>query len=202
MPIDYKIERKNYDLIGSNIASILASEIKEQWNTYEVEDCKCVDVYKNRMTAIDATELSVINVSYASSDFSNKNQGTKSGDNTYYIDVYCNSKSNREEDGDEIAVARIERLMGIIDEILEHPMYKKLGFVPNGIISSSMVSNIEMVYPKPELDALSTVFGRVTFTVRANESTGLTSGVELDVAITKVYVNSTTKGFKYELTSE
>lgn len=202
MPIDYKIGKKNFQQIGENIAAILETEFKNQWTTYENEDCRCVDVYKDRVTPLDETELTVVNVTFAASWYDNKHQGSKSADNTYYIDVYCNSKSTKDRDSDDIAQERIQKVLGVIDEVLEHPLYKKLGFVPNGIISGTMVEGIEIVYPKETMDALASVFGRVTLKVRGIESTGLNVGVDLDAAITKVYINSTTKGFKYELTQD
>lgn len=199
--INYKIGAKNFETIGNNIGAILKLEFDNQVSEFKNEDCKCVDIYRERTTPINSTETTVVNLSYASSSYDNKNQGNKSAGNLYFIDVYTQSNSGKEEDGDELANLKLQRLMGIIDDILENPIYKTLGFASNArVVSSSMIENIEIMYPKDgAADALASCFGRMTFRVNAIETNGLLNGVAVDQAITTVHISATDKGFKYEL---
>lgn len=202
MPIEYKIEKKNFETIGDQLGAIITEELAYQKSEYDNPDCDCVDVYRERTSRIDSTEMSVVNVSYASTEFSNKNQGSKTGDSTYFIDVYASSKSTRTEDGDKLANLKLQRIMGIIDEIIENPIYKKLGFTTPAI-SGHMVENMEIIYPRAdEADALSNCFGRLTVKVRANETTGLLNGTPLTSAITQVKLGLTDKGYRYEYAEE
>lgn len=198
MPIDYKIERRRWEEIGDLIGEIIALEFDNQVLQYYNTDCEAVDIYRDRIVPINHTELSVLNISYSSSEYSNKHQGSKSGEHTFWIDIYCQSASEDDVRADFLANKKLQRLMGIIDDILENPIYKTLGQAPP-ILSGTMVENTEVVNATKETqDALASVFGRVTFKVRANEENGLLAGNQLLTHLTQIKLGITDKGFRYE----
>lgn len=197
--INYKIDKKNFELIGHSICAILKAEFNNQWKVHKNEAVKCVQVFRERTTPIQDVEMDVVNLSYASSDYDNKNQGTKSGDNIYFIDVYTNANSQRDKDNDYLANVQLQAIMRVIDGILEDPIYKKLDFTTPKI-SGTMVQRMEIMYPKSDsTDALSSCFGRITFQVRANENTGLIDGLLVAGSTTKVKVDGDPRGFLYEM---
>lgn len=198
MPIDYKIERKRFEQIGDQLGAILTDEMYRQGQDFEVDECREVTVYRERITTIDAEEKAVVNVLYAETGFDNKHQGSSAGSNTYYIDIYAVEPSTRSgEDGDKLAALKLQRLMGIVWEILEHPIYKTLSLAAPSI-SGLMVANMEIVNAKENDSALAMTFGRITVNVRAVEETGRSAGNALTSSITQIKLVETEKGYRYE----
>src|SRR5688572_8702309 len=103
MPIEYKIERKKFEVIGDQLGAIIALEFRKQWEQFEVDECRGVEVFRERNRIIDAnSEQSVINVQFAATQYEAKHQGASDGSNTYFIDFYRNEPSRDGKEGDEL----------------------------------------------------------------------------------------------------
>lgn len=192
MLITYQIPEQNFELIRDAIGSLLALELASQDITNDVT------VWRDRFITFDASELPAINVSYDNTPYDNQNPKTRRGINKYFIDVKVNAKHTKDEKGDVTASLKCERIAGVVAYILSSTEYYMLGFQP-GTVQSRWVESLQMGRIADE-DVLHTIVCRVTLNVIANEMvTDGSAGELLEEITTRVTLNETDEGYKFEL---
>lgn len=197
MPIDYRIERKKFEVFGDQIGAILTREFKRQLQEFDVEEAE-VEVYRERIIPVDtSTEGRVINVQYASTEFEGKHQGNANGPHVYFIDLIASHGHKGEDRSDELSHMDLQRMMGIAWEILEHPSHNLLELgAPN--VGGVFVRNMEIMNAREGDNWLATTFGRLTFEVRTAERTNLSAGNAVLMSVHQVRLGTTDKGYRYE----
>lgn len=195
--INYSIGQQNFEKILFQVGAIITAELNNQLMQFYNTDCDGIDVYLERSTALDKTEMSIITVGSARGDYSNWHAGYVDGTYQYNIDVWTNSKSIGDEDGDKLSAVRRNRIVGIVRAILEDPIYKTLGFMP-GSIGNLRVQSFEIgSVKKGELDADNTTIGRIVLQLKAEEVSELIVAPDLLSAITSITLGLTGQGFKF-----
>lgn len=188
IPVSY------FERIRDRIGVILALEINNQLllsGNYEID----ADVYVERNIPFDKVQVPTVNVSLASGNYANKNQGSVDGTYEFFIDCYTSAKSNSGAEGDVRATIKLHRLLGICRAILENPVYKTLDFTPPGIQHTSCTSiNIRS---NQSMDALNNCMGRLSFKVVANETTELLTATLIKEFYTTVKIDTSDEGYVY-----
>lgn len=196
--INYKITERNFELCLIQAGAILKMELENQAAQFYNTDCEDIGVYLERSRAIDKTEMVIITLGMASAAYSNRHAGYADGVNTIYVDVWANSTAKGNDHGDTLAGIKRNRLTGIVQAVFEDPIYKTLGFIPGSVgnvrINGFETGNVK----KSELDADNTTVSRVTLEFKAAERSQLLVPPELQEALTKIKLNKTDYGFKYE----
>jgi len=189
-----------FELIRNRIAEILIDEFNKQFlMTYDVDlDLDEKSIVVERSNQLDNTELSFINICLSGGGFDNKNySGSVNGTYSYDIDIYTKSKTSALQSGDVTSSFRLQKLLRVCRYILEHPIYKTLGF-SSPKINRVYCSQFNIAVPGPGVsDALSTMMSRLVFTVVSNESVELITPALISGYDTKIKINNTDEGYFY-----
>lgn len=186
-----------FEIIRDRIGEILADEIANQYTLTSDEDLNLGEVWIERFVPFDKEELPTINVSLASGAFSGQTQKHTDGVYTYFIDVYTKAKTSETDRGDVLATIRLHRLLGVCRAILENPQYKTLLFTAPFIFNRHFES-LSIAEPGTQ-DAVSSIQGRLTFSVKAIETNELITPILLGIHDTRVKLNLTDKGYFYSV---
>ena len=203
MPISQVIPEQMFEQIRDAIGSIMTSEFASQAGIQTdpevVHILNNVVVFKERLAAIDSSDdFFVCPIMYAAG-YDNQSQQVADGANTFFIDCYGRGKQNDGAPLEQVSAVRLQRLVGIIRYIFEHPLYRTLGFAP-GRIMNSHITSIQRTQIEKQEDADNMAMYRITMVVNATECTdGETDGVPLARSTTTVLVNETDKGFIYQV---
>ena len=152
------IDKANFELVRSRIASILADELANQKvlnqaaldaeNLLPTPDPVIVAALELNLSAIpdrvwedrfkrpqseEYTINPLINVIFANAPLNDlQTVSTQSGDDTFMIEVYAGDREPVEEEptneGDSLASIKLQRCLAICRAILMNPNYQKLGF--------------------------------------------------------------------------
>jgi hypothetical protein len=195
--INIIIPQFRFDLIADRLASIIALELNYQ-TAVSYDDTIDAKVFIERSIPIDASELPLVNVAFAGADYDNKKQTSKDGSYTFEIDVYTKSKTDATEMADKKSIKALQRILGIINYVLEHPAYKTLDFAP-GFIATTLVQSIKIQDPKGAKDADSIKMGRISFFVRVCETTTDQPTTNVSSLNTQVQIAESDQGYFYEV---
>lgn len=196
MTITNVIPKQGFEVVRDRVADILAIEIDAQAQLSYEAYLDLVSVHVEMANPIDKIEMPYIVVSYASTDFSNKHQGSEDGLNTYYADVYTSAKTTPTNPGDKIAAFRCQKLLGLCRYIMADPIYKTLGLATPYI---SRVANVDIKMGEvSKSDAINTCMGRLTISVVCNESNKLIIPNLIDGYTTSIKLDETDLGYFYE----
>lgn len=189
------IPEQNFEKIRDRIGQILAIEIANQY-TISGDAQYNPTIWVERTTPFDKTELPAINVRLNSIDFDNEDVRSSDANTSWYIDCYTNSEYSDDGDGDKLAMVNLQRILGIVRAILKNPQYKTLDFAPP-FLCTTKISRL-FIGEVNTSDALSSVVGRIEFSVRVPENVQLLDVVPLMSAYTTVYMGETDKGYRWE----
>lgn len=192
--IDNLITEQGFELVNTKLGVILLEELtnqKDNFNAFEND----FSVYVGRQEAYDKNEDVVINVSFDNASFSGKTQHDVQGNNTYFIDIYCQGISSSEMSSSVQADKLGLRISGIIRSILSSTKYNTLGF-EKGLIGGTMVESIQSSNQFNEQDSNSIKFVRITFSVRVRESQEMWQSINLFGNDTTIKLGLTNKGYK------
>jgi hypothetical protein len=192
--IDSLITENGFELVNTKLGVILLEELSNQKETFNAFENN-FEVFVGRQEAYDKSEDVVINVSFDNANFSGKTQNDVQGNDTYFIDIYCQGVSSSEMTSSVEADKLGLRFAGLIRSILSSTKYKTLGFNP-GLIGGTMVESIQSVNQFNEQDANSIKFVRVTFSARVQENQSMWQGVNLLGNDTTIKLDLTNKGYK------
>jgi len=193
--INTVIPQQNFELIRDRIAVILATEVANQFVLSSNSEIDC-DVWLERTNPFDKIENPVINVSLASDTFDLKNAGTDVRSTAVFnIDCFTSSKTNSGENGDQKAMFKLHRIVGMCRAILEDQAFVTLNFTPP-FISRTSVDSINIANPD-RLDATNQTMGRLAFTVVFHEGTPLITPPQIAQWYTTVKLDETEQGYVY-----
>ncbi len=190
------IPSQRFELIRDAIGRVLTAELANQKSLQGGEGID-INIYLERTCPIDKSELPLINIVYADTEFPEEPTSTTSlGDNKYLLECYASSESDSSGDGDKKAAVKLARIMGMIRAILMNSRYLYLDFAEK-FIQNRKIRNITRTQPRIVNDALNTISGAIEVHYRAEEDTELQAGTVEALLSTVVKLSDTEKGYKY-----
>ncbi len=191
-----RILPSNFELIRDRIGAILADEFAGQ-QSYGDSDLSGLKVWSSRSIAFDKEEMPAINVNFVHGDYFSQDVSAVTNTYKYTIDVHASSNSKNNVRGDERAMMRMHKIMGIVTKILSHQVYRTLLF-PTPSIQTKTIETLD-VADVMRNDADSLIFGRIMMSVRINEDKELYTGVVIKGIDTKVNLELTSKGYFFRV---
>lgn len=189
------IPSANFELVRDKIAEILTLELANQYALTGDPDINAA-IYKERSIDVDLSEAPAINVCFSTGNYDNKDSRQVDGTYFYNIDFYANAATEDSDRGDELAMAKTQRLMAIVRYILEHPSYRTLGFARPSL-SHTSVQSLGIVEPQDNNDATHPAFGRIVYKVRVPETVSLSAATNIGTSLTEATLYETDKGYRY-----
>lgn len=197
MTIDSLIPEVGFELIRDRIMEILMFEFQNQSFNYNNTNCDNVNFFAERLTAMDKVEADYINISLFKGDYSNKDVAYVDGVYQYTIDIITNAKNTPDNAGDKLANFRLQKLIGIVRYILEHPNYATLLFDRPFILHTEL-SKFQIYKAEKGIDSMNNAIGQMIFTVRCGEETTPNDGNVIENNYTVVKLDLTEMGFQYK----
>jgi len=195
--INYLIGKQGFERVRERLGEIITDELANQvtLDTQNPADINA-KVWAERGQAFDVSELPAINIILAKGNFDNEDSQTTDGTYTFMIDAYSSAASKDGKDGDFLTALKIQRMIGIIREVLCDHQYRTLGFAP-GFIGHVDVNNISFPDPLQIHDAQSANVGRLQLTVRLIESATPEEPLLIGSFKTSVKISTTNKGYLF-----
>jgi len=192
--INTPITTRSYELIRNQIGLILADELFRQ-SAITYDDTIPTKVFIQRDKPFTPDELPAVNVSIDEAGYDNHTIVDRDGTFKFVIDVYGKSKksASSEKRGDEITNALVQRLAGIVEGILSHPVYNTLAFTPPFIMRSIVTGFTPGTVDAGEATNLSMV--RVSLSVKADQSNPEATPISEFIAQTQWQLGETANGF-------
>lgn len=188
------IPQQSFEVVRDRIGEIIGVELANQallsFN-YDLDP----DVWVNRFVPFDKEEIPAVNITINGIGFEDHHVKQSDGTVQYNIDVYTQAKTNKDDAGDQLAMAKLHRLMGVVRAILKNPKFKTLAFAP-GFIMSSTINNMAFAEPNSD-DGTSTVMGRLVMSVKMPETTELINPNNIDGWDSQIKLELTDQGYKY-----
>ncbi|OJV51665.1 MAG: hypothetical protein BGO31_00225 [Bacteroidetes bacterium 43-16] len=188
--IQNAIGKRNFEYARDAIGAILFVELDNQATIQDDETIR-VNVWVNRISVFDQSEMPAINVRIATLNFSDKYQGCSTGEDRFIIDLSVRDKDESK------SLMICQKIAGIIHAILEDSQYKTLGFSPpfnnNSIVSSMQFSDIF-----PGQDAANISSAVITYDVTLIEETEALNAPQIQQHLTGVLLAETDQGYQYQ----
>ena len=195
-----EIGRQSYELVGDRLAEILADELPEQFAlstaATELKSVLQAQVFTERIVPFDKTEVPCVNVQLASGDYSGQTVKQADGAYTFFIDCYASAKNTDDVKGDQYALVKLKKLMGVIRAILQDTRYLTLGY-SRGFVMSRQVTGIA-ISNNAQQDAAHIVMGRITMTVKVPETVELIEPELIAGYETTVKLYETEEGYLWD----
>lgn len=190
------ISTQAFEFVRDRIAEILDDELNNQFILSGDYDLDLSVTVESNFPQTNKEDFPIVNVSLTNGKYENKDHGgSVLGLYQYNVDVYANSKTPLEGQGDRLASIKMQKVIGICRSILEDPIYKTLGFEPP-FVSRVFVSEMNISEPNKD-DALNTIVGRLVFNVHVPEHCKLTTPTLIEGYETQVRIGNTNRGFQY-----
>lgn len=193
--ISEQISSRGFEIVRDAIGSVLKTEMDAQKVLQSLPDEN--NIFIGRNTPFNQSEKLMINIMLDSAGYGSFNEASSHGSTTYFIDVYVAAKTSTDKPGGFAASQMRDKYMGMIMYILQHHKYVILG-LPVGFIMGTYVEGFENFEASNNQDATYSKMGRITFSVRINESQTLWAGLELSSIFTDIKLELTEKGYKLE----
>lgn len=187
-----------YEVIRDRIYAILQDEIKNQQTLSG--DTETINFFIERSKPVQSVEMPAIVVSFAEADYETKTIVVKDGKYLYNIDVWNNSREVSGVDGDQLSSLDLQKLIGKVRFILEHPIYVTLLF-PRPGITRVTVQKIAIGNPN-QSDMESVIMGRITLLVEAAENESFLNALAIAGADTVANIDTSPDGYQYTAISE
>lgn len=197
--IQHAIPQQNFEIIRDRIAQVLYEEIAHQFTITQDDDLNIKAVHIERRRALDKAEVPCINVALTNSKFDIKTGTSIQGTYSFYINIYVKAKTKFLVDGDYRAVLQAQKLSGVAQNILHHPVYRQLGFPGNYIIRTN-VTEVDMpTFDDDPANRTIENLCRVTmiFEVVCTENFIANNTVPVEQMGTQVKLYDTDKGYYY-----
>jgi hypothetical protein len=193
--INEVIGPQSFEVVRDRIGRILADELAAQASMSGNTDLRVFN-WIERFLPFDNPELPSVNVKLGEGTYGGQSQIQSDGTYRYYIDAYVKAKSHQDDPGDQKAITKLHRLLGVCRAIIEDPRYKTLGFVtPAGFIMNRHFESIQIQDPgKQEMESM--VMGRLVLSVKVPEYPGgFVVGTAFREMRTTVMLDSTERGY-------
>lgn len=196
--INTSIPAQNFEIIRDAIVEVLGIEFTNQLNL-NANYPPVTKIWCERFVPINSeTECPTINVNLASTDYDNQTIKKMDGTCLFNIDIYtCAPTSAETGPGDQYAMAKMNKIAGMVRAILSYPDYRNLGLTP-GVIISTRVKRFFVGDKNIAPDALSDVVGRMQFEVKCIETAQLESGIPWQQNNTRIKLQESEEGFYYQ----
>lgn len=189
---------QSFELVRDRIGEILAAEFLSQYNLTLDEDLN-LKVWVERAVPFSYAELPAINVTMPRGELNFQTQLQSNGIYKFAIDCYTKGKTNEDNEGgdaDKLSVLKLHKIMGRVRSILEHSIYKTLGFSSPFIMNRHVESILPLGNGKDNTGG--EVIGRVMLSVRVTDANGIASPMNALSYNTIVKIESTEKGYFYQ----
>jgi len=187
MAINVAILKSNFEIIRDRIAEILRGELilqaeltGEAYLNAPVKT-ELIGSVSPRMCLNGA----FINVMTLDNQYSARGQNHHRCETTYYIEVYSFAENTSEDSGDELSASINWRLQGVINKILSHPSYVKLGFESN-FIENITLRDTKRAVPRNEDDSNAMAYTYSELVVRHQEQNTYEIGAKFSGSSTKI----------------
>jgi hypothetical protein len=188
------IQPRGYELIRNRICQILLDEFQAQLVYSGDYDLALGEIYMERLTPFDHTELPALNVGIERGDAESYHQGQS--DWAYRFFIECNTRGHADGDlrGDTEAKVLVHKLMGVVQSILENPVYKTLGFPAGQLIKHRHIESFVFAESTRQ-DAENVTMARTILVVKSIETTQLLTGTLAQEWNTDIKLYETEKGY-------
>ena len=187
------IGRQAFEVIHDRLGGILKEELDSQFFFGYDADLANIKVWKERDVPFNVSELPAINVTLEKGDFEMQTLAQQTGVYRYNVDVIGNAASAGNVMGDQLAMNRVQKIMGKLMAIIRSPKFTTLAFTPP-FISNRHVEN--MFFGKPvRQDAEHTVMGRFVVVVTAIEHVDFVDPVPARGTTARIYLGLTEQGY-------
>jgi hypothetical protein len=188
------IPQQNFELIATKIAAIILAEFQNQLILQPANTIFAIDkIWLERFIAFDKTELPAINVFFANANYTDNDVFNSLGDANFSIEIITNAKHTNNASADVLAAQKLQKLIGAIRYILEHPAYLNLDL--QKFVFHTKVESIRIQQPQQQGDGLHTISGLINFVVKLRENNGAQNGILLNLASTQFRINNSNKGY-------
>lgn len=196
------IQPQGFEIVRDMIGAILVEEIENQkvlQNQAEPDSFpEDINIYQERTTPIQNSEEVMLNVQLISSNYSGMTQKDTQGRTIYFVDIYTTAQETESKSGDLNASLRLHKFIGMVRYILEYSEYKTLN-MPLGVIAGGSVDDFFVFEPSQQQDSNFTRMARITVSYKIQERQAMIAGSLLVGNQTRVTLNQTDLGYKYEL---
>jgi hypothetical protein len=193
--ITNNIPTQGFEIVRDLIGTILYSNLLVQKNLKFLPDD--INVFIGRTSPFQSSEKLMINVVSDSSAYNSFTEYNVQGSTNYFIDVFCTAAETENFTGDKISTNKRDLYIGMIRYILQSTIYKTLQ-LPPGLILGTYVEGFENFDSSNNQDASFVKMGRLTFSVRLNESQNLWEGVDISSIFTDVKLELTNLGYQFK----
>jgi hypothetical protein len=190
------IPQDNFEVVRDVIGGILLVELLNQKSLQGFNEG--INIYQERVIPIQADESLYINVVFDSEAYSNFTATNSQGAAQYFIDVYTtgNADPDNAVTGDMDSATRLHRFLRMCRYILATDVYRTLGLTP-GFIGNKQVTAIATGEPVHTADSNYSRLGRITFTVKMQETQATVLPEVLGGSDTMVKLQQTEHGYMY-----
>lgn len=188
------IPQRGFELVREAIGTILLLELEEQKSLQNLPEE--INIFQERMRPIQADEKLYLNILVDSNTNAGKTASGKQGTTIYFIDIHTTGTASDELSGDKDSGDRLHKFIGMIDYILSSDHYKTLGFAP-GLIAGCQVESFATSEPIQKEDSGYTRMGRISFSVKIQDSQALATPVIFAGNDTTVKLQETNYGYKF-----
>jgi hypothetical protein len=186
------IPSQSFELVRDQIGAILFTEFDKQAELTYNPDLE-VEVWVERFVPFDRKELPAINVMLATGNYDGDTVAQSDGTYTYLIDFHARAKTNNDGKGDNLALLKLQKMIGIARAIIMNPKYRTLGFAAP-FVMSRRVTGFEIANPD-SANADSVVWGRMKVVVQVPETTELIDASLIEGFDTTVELEYSEKGY-------
>ena len=189
---------RKYELIRDRIAEIVADELASQ-STKNSDPNLNAKVWLERLVPMSQQELPAVNVFAADGKFERFTTESQTGEYTFAVDVFTRGATEGSADsqrGDLISTKKMMRLVGVLQAVLSHWKYCKLGFAEN-FIDRVEVQNFKLMEPVKAADNSNVAKGRIVLFVKAEETLDPKTPNLIDGYDTAVKLYETEFGYVY-----
>lgn len=190
------IDPQAFEVVRDRIGRILAEELAQQYSLSASPDLNAQN-WIERFLPYQENELPCVNVMLAEGTYDGQTAVQNDGTYRYYIDVHVNATSTHNNPGNQKAIRKLHKLLGVCRAILMDARYKTLGFSTRpGYVMNRHVESIQIKEPgQKEHDMMSTAMGRIVILVKVPEITAYKTGVAGKQIQTTVKLADTDKGY-------
>lgn len=187
-----------YEVVRDRIGEILACELPNQFALQPSVTELNASVFVERWIPVNESERQIVVVNLSHGLWDNKTHAKEDGNYTYNIDAYTAASGTASEEGDALSLKRLQRLLGVCRQILESPVYIRLGFdIGDPVVLSRFMREIRISQPENNMDATFRMMGRLSFDVRMNEGSQQLLPKALNEHVSEATLDETTEGYRY-----
>jgi len=192
------IPQQGFEKVRDQIGLILITELKNQKQLQGFEED--VFVYTERIVPMSEDEDLYFNILLDGATYGSFTEKDTHGRTMYYIDVYTTGRDSDSASGSVDSALRLHKFIGMVRFILSSTKYKTLA-LPLGLIGGTYVESFTTPDPNRSDDSNFTRFARLAFAVRIQENQDAWDGVEILTTETRVRLEESDKGYRYEFTT-